>query len=124
MSNVGLGKLIAVPFSSLEDPTKLRRLLESTLLIEAKLELPEVLRHVDEEARSVTGARYGALGVLSGDKHSLSDFITVALTAEKEADIGARPTGAGVLGLLMASPQPLRVRASSTISHRQKETSQ
>jgi signal transduction histidine kinase len=98
-----------VPFSSLEDPTKLRRVLESTLLIEANLELPEVLRHVVEEARSMTGARYGALGVLSEDKQSLSDFITVGLTAEEEADIGARPTGGGVLGLLIASPQSLRV---------------
>jgi signal transduction histidine kinase len=109
VSNVGLGKLTPVPFRSLEDPTKLRRVLESTLLIEANLELPEVLRHVVEEARSMTGARYGALGVLAEDKQSLSDFITVGLTAEEEANIGARPTGGGVLGLLIADPQPLRV---------------
>jgi signal transduction histidine kinase len=98
-----------VSFRSLEDPTKLRRVLESTLLIEANLELPEVLRHVVEEARSMTGARYGALGVLAEDKQSLSNFITVGLTAEEEANIGARPTGGGVLGLLIADPQPLRV---------------
>jgi len=107
--HLSLGKLIAVPFRSIEDPTKLRRVLEATLLIEANLELPEVLRHVVEEARSMTGARYGALGVLAEDKQSLSEFITVGLTAEEEADIGARPTGRGVLGLLIADPQQLRV---------------
>ncbi len=98
-----------MPFRSIEDPTKLRRVLEATLLIEANLELAEVLRHVVEEARSMTGARYGALGVLAEDKQSLSEFITVGLTAEEEADIGARPTGRGVLGLLIADPQQLRV---------------
>ena len=106
---MGLGKLITVPFRSIEDPTKLRRVLEATLLIEANLELPEVLRHVVEEARSMTGARYGALGVLAEDKQSLSEFITVGLTPEEEADIGTRPMGRGVLGLLIADPQQLRV---------------
>jgi signal transduction histidine kinase len=103
-----------VPFRSIEDPTKLRRVLEATLLIEANLELPEVLRHVVEEARSMTGARYGALGVLHEDKQSLSEFITVGLTADEEAGIGARPTGRGVLGLLIADPQPLRVTDMSS----------
>ncbi len=104
-----MGKLTAVPFRSIEDPTTLRRVLEATLLIQANLELPEVLRHVVEEARSMTGARYGALGVLDEDKHALADFITVGLSKEEEASIGARPTGRGVLGLLIADPQPLRI---------------
>ena len=69
--------------SNIEDPTKLRRVLEATLLIQSNLELPEVLRHVVEEARSMTGARYGALGVLDEEKHSLSDFITVGLTPRR-----------------------------------------
>ena len=47
--------------------------------------------------------------MLDEDKQSLSEFITVGLSAEEEADIGARPTGRGVLGLLIADPQPLRV---------------
>lgn len=111
---MGLAKLRPVPFRSIEDPTKLRRVLEATLLIESNLELPEVLRHVVEEARSMTGARYGALGVLTEDKQSLADFITVGLTADEEERIGARPTGRGVLGLLIADPQPLRVTEIST----------
>ena len=104
-----MGRLRLVPFRGIEDPTKLRRVLEATLLIEANLELPEVLRHVVEEACSMTGARYGALGVLDEEKHALSEFITVGLSEEDEAQIGPRPTGQGVLGLLIADPRPLRI---------------
>jgi signal transduction histidine kinase len=98
-----------VPFRSIDDPTKLRRVLEATLLIEADLELPTLLRHVVDEARSMTGARYGALGVLNDDGTALAEFITVGLEPEQEALIGHRPTGQGVLGLLIADPRPLRL---------------
>jgi signal transduction histidine kinase len=98
-----------VPFRSIDDPTKLRRVLEATLLIEADLELPALLRHVIEEARSITGARYGALGVLNDDGTALAEFITVGLEPEQEKQIGPRPTGRGVLGLLIADPRPLRL---------------
>ena len=98
-----------MPNSKIEDPTKLRRVLEATLLVQSDLDLPEVLRHVVEEARSMTGARYGALGVLDEEKHTLSDFITVGLTAEQERAIGPLPTGLGVLGILIADPKPLRI---------------
>ncbi len=104
-----MGRLSIVPFRGIEDPTKLRRVLEATLLIEANLELPEVLRHVIEEACSMTGARYGALGVLDEEKQALSEFVTVGLSREEEDQIGPRPTGRGVLGLLIADPRPLRI---------------
>jgi len=110
-----MDKLRSVPFRLIEDPTKLRRVLEATLLIESNLELPEVLRHVVEEARSMTGARYGALGVLDEDKKALSEFITVGLSRDEETAIGSRPTGRGVLGLLIFDPQALRI--SSIGSH-------
>ena len=98
-----------VPYHSIEDPTKLRRVLEASLLIERDLELPVLLRHVVEEARSMTGARFGALGVLNDDRTSLSEFITAGLEPDEEAQIGPRPTGRGVLGLLIAHPEPLRL---------------
>ena len=104
-----MGRLVLVPFRGIEDPSKLRRVLEATLLIEANLELPEVLRHVIEEACSMTGARYGALGVLDEEKRALSEFVTVGLSMEEEDQIGPRPTGRGVLGLLIADPRPLRI---------------
>jgi signal transduction histidine kinase len=98
-----------VPFRSIEDSSNLRRVLEATLLIEADIDLAALLRHVVEEARSMTGARYGALGVLSDDRTEFSEFITVGLEPQEEDRIGARPTGRGVLGLLIADPRPLRL---------------
>jgi signal transduction histidine kinase len=83
--------------------------LDAVLLIEADLELPVLLRHVTEEARVMTGARYAALGVLDESRTHLCEFITVGLNAAQEEEIGARPTGRGVLGLLVANPEPLRL---------------
>jgi signal transduction histidine kinase len=98
-----------MPYRSIEDPSSLRRVLEAVLLIEADLALPVLLRHVIDEARSMTGASYGAIGVLDNDRTALEEFITVGLTPEEEERIGHRPTGKGVLGLLITDPQPLRI---------------
>jgi signal transduction histidine kinase len=98
-----------VPYRNIEDAVKLRRVLQATLLIESDLTLPAVLRHVVEEARSMTGARYGALGVLNAERDGLREFITVGLELDEEERIGNRPTGLGVLGLLIADPRPIRV---------------
>ncbi len=88
---------------------KLRRLLEAVLLLEGDLTLPDVLRHMIEEACAMTSARYGALGVLDETRTSLAEFVTVGLSVEEESAIGPRPTGRGVLGLLIAEPKPLRL---------------
>jgi signal transduction histidine kinase len=106
---------VVVPFRSIEDPAKLRRVLEATLLLEADLELRVLLHHFIEEAQSMTGARYGALGVLNDDHTALSEFLTVGLEPDEEERIGARPTGQGVLGVLITDPRPLR--ASHIASH-------
>jgi signal transduction histidine kinase len=98
-----------VPYHSIDDPAKLRRVLEAVLLLESDLELSVLLRHVIEEARSMTNARYGALGVLNGDGTALSEFLTSGLEQDQEDRIGARPTGKGVLGLLITDPRPLRL---------------
>jgi len=98
-----------VPYRLIEDPVKLRRVLEATLLLEADLELPALLRHVIEEARAMTGAQYGALGVLNEQRTGLDQFVTVGLTEDEEKRIGPRPTGRGVLGLLIDDPHPLRL---------------
>ena len=95
--------------TAMDDSSILRRVLDAVLLIEADLELPVLLRHVTEEACAMTGARYGALGVLDESRTHLAEFITVGLEAGQEEEIGARPTGRGVLGLLVANPEPLRL---------------
>lgn len=98
-----------MPYRSIEDPAKLRRLLEATLLIEGDLELPLLLRHIVEEACSMTNARYGALGVLDEPGVALADFITVGLDPAEKAAIGSLPTGKGVLGLLISDATPRRI---------------
>lgn len=84
------------------------------MLLKADLQLPVLLGHVIEEARTLTGARYGALGVLSDDRTTIAEFLTVGLTAEEEVLIGPRPTGEGVLGLFLVDPRPLRLANLST----------
>lgn len=79
------------------------------MLLESDLTLPALLRHFVEEACSITGARYGALGVLDETGTALAEFVTVGLSEEQERAIGDRPTGRGVLGLLIAEPRALRL---------------
>jgi signal transduction histidine kinase len=98
-----------MPYRSIEDPVKLRRVVQAILLLEGDLELPVLLRHVIEEALSMTGARYGALGVLNEQRTGLDQFISVGLDPEEETRIGDRPTGRGVLGLLITDTQPVRL---------------
>src|SRR5271166_269632 len=98
-----------MPYRSIDDPAKLRRVLESTLLIEAQLQLPALLGHFLEEACSMTGARYGAIGILNDERTALAEFLTVGLEHDEEERIGARPTGRGVLGLLISDPRPVRL---------------
>jgi signal transduction histidine kinase len=101
---------LKVPYRAIEDPVKLRRVLEATLLLEANLDLPVLLQHVVAEACAMTNARYGALGVLNKDRDGLSAFVTHGLEPEIQARIGDLPTGHGVLGLLINDdPRPIRL---------------
>jgi signal transduction histidine kinase len=101
--------VIEVPYRRIDDPVKLRRLMDAVLMIEADVELELLLRHLVEEACSLVGARYGALGVLNVTRTGLDQFLTVGLSEEDEKLIGLRPTGRGVLGLLITDPEPLRL---------------
>jgi signal transduction histidine kinase len=98
-----------MPYHNVEDPAKLLRLIDAVLTIEAAVELPLLLRHLIEEACSLVDARYGALGVLNEARTGLEPFITVGLGYAEEEAIGARPTGRGVLGVLITEPASLRL---------------
>ncbi len=97
------------PFDRIDDPAKLRRLVQAILILDAELNLPVVLRRIIEEARDLVDAQYGALGVLTEDGRALDQFLPVGLSHEEERAIGARPTGRGVLGTLIAEGKPLRL---------------
>ncbi len=58
----------------------------------------------------MTGASYGALGVIDGLGTGLEQFITVGVDAETQATIGDLPHGRGILGVLIRDRQPLRLR--------------
>jgi signal transduction histidine kinase len=104
------GSLLTVqPFDRIEDPAKLRRLLQAIVILDRELNLPMVLRRIIEEACDLVDAEYGALGVLTEEGGALDQFITVGLTNDEEHAIGPRPTGRGVLGTLIADEKPLRL---------------
>ncbi len=108
-ARTGCGYHSPVPFDRITDGAKLQRLMQAVLMIEADLSLPVLLRHIVEEARDLVGARYGALGVLNEAGTALDQFITVGLSDAQEDAVGARPTGLGILGLLIVEPEPLRL---------------
>jgi signal transduction histidine kinase len=85
------------------------RLLEAGLALSSELSLPAILQRIVELAAGITGARYGALGVLGRDGR-ITEFITTGCTARERAAIGHIPVGRGVLGVLIDEAAPLRLR--------------
>src|ERR1700737_4534297 len=85
------------------------QLLELGLALAADLSLPTVLQRIIGLAVELTGARYGALGVLAPNGR-IRQFITVGITAEERRAIGPLPVGEGILGALIHDAKPLRLR--------------
>src|ERR1700716_2792532 len=85
------------------------QLLELGLALAADLSLPTVLQRIIELAVELTGARFGALGVL-GAAARIRQFITVGISEEERRAIGPLPVGEGILGALIHAAKPLRLR--------------
>jgi signal transduction histidine kinase len=92
------------------DEHRLRRLLEAGRTLTAELELDRVLERLLEAGCEITGARYAAIGVLDPGRRALERFVTRGVSEEIHRAIGELPLGRGVLGALIANPQPLRLR--------------
>ena len=75
----------------------------------SELDLDSVFDRVLDAARSLTGARYAALGILDGDRRELDRFVTAGIPDEERRRIGDLPRGRGVLGELIRNPVPLRL---------------
>jgi signal transduction histidine kinase len=90
------------------DRDRHRVLIEAGLALAAELDLDAVLQRIVDLAVDITGARYGALGVLDDDG-AITRFVTAGITPEERASMGDPPTGHGVLGLLTAEARPLRI---------------
>ncbi len=84
-------------------------LLQAGLTLASELSLPIVLQRIVDLATQVTDARYGALGVIGADGH-LTEFVTSGVSARQRREIGALPSGRGLLGYLISHPQAVRVR--------------
>ncbi|MGI3784809.1 MAG: GAF domain-containing protein [Janthinobacterium lividum] len=98
--------------SGLTDEDRLQSLLAANRAIVSELSLPAVLRQIVETARTVAGARYAALGVLGPDGR-LEQFVHSGLDLEQASAIGHLPTGHGMLGALIAHPEPIRLHTIS-----------
>lgn len=73
------------------------------------LSLDAVLQRVVDQARTLLGARYGALSVLDGPAGPIRVFVTSGLSPALREHIGAPPIGRGLLGVPLREGQSLRV---------------
>jgi signal transduction histidine kinase len=87
----------------------LRGLVETGIALSSELSLEALLRRVVETALELTGARYGALGVIDRTGTALEQFITVGVNDETRRAIGDLPRGRGILGVLISKPETLRL---------------
>ncbi len=94
------------PNSDLDSDARL--LLEAVTAISSDLDLASVLTRIVESATALTGARYGALGVLGSDGE-LVEFITTGIDEKARRLIGDLPRGRGILGVIIEEPSGLRL---------------
>ena len=79
-------------------------------------DLNTVLQEVVDGARTLTDARYGAVGVFD-ESGGIREFITSGITVEQSRLLGEPPRGLGVLGYLNEVQGPLRLADLSQHSH-------
>jgi len=82
-------------------PGAAQALLEAVMAISSDLDLRAVLARIVESSTELTGARYGALGVVGADGHTLVDFVTKGL--EPTAATTLAESLANGIGLLAAT---------------------
>ncbi|MFP3991188.1 GAF domain-containing protein [Streptomyces sp. E11-3] len=88
-------------------------LLEAVLGVGTDLELRATLQHLVDAATELTGAAYGALGVVDPDRSGsdrLTELFTAGMDEATRTRIGRLPRGdVGVLGALIRDRRPLRL---------------
>ena len=99
----------SVAFHKINDPLRLHALIDAILLIEFDADLDELLERIIQAASQLVGAKYGALGVISGDGITLSRFTTYGIDPEQRAAIGPEPRGRGILGEIIRRRTSLRI---------------
>lgn len=90
-------------------------LADAVLAISAAHELDDVLQPIADQARSLVGARYAAVGVPRSSRPGrtramrLERFVTSGLSPEQAESIGNTPEGHGILGVMLREGRPLHV---------------
>lgn len=96
-----------------EQIQRLHDLHAAGLAVTSDLDLAELLQRVADEARKLTGAEYGALGVLNAEKTELAQFITSGMPEEAVARMGHPPKGLGLLGAVIREGETIRLEEAS-----------
>ncbi|WP_328889163.1 GAF domain-containing protein [Streptomyces sp. NBC_00316] len=106
MTEEGPGAADGPPSSK---PPRLPMLLEAVLSVGTDLGLRATLQQIVDTATALAGARYGALGVLDPERNTITELFTSGLTDTERQRIRGFPDGhAGLLGVLVEEPEPLR----------------
>lgn len=87
---------------------RFKALTEAAATVVGTTELENLLGRLVDTARSTTGARYAALGVI-GEHGNLIEFVHRGITREEADAIGHLPEGRGVLGLLVRERRTIRL---------------
>ena len=88
--------------------SRLSSLSEASRRVSENLDLQIVLQEVIDNARYLTGARYGAL-LTYEPSGAIQDFITSGLSAEEIEGLKTLPQGLGLLGFMNEMREPLRL---------------
>ena len=89
-------------------PERIAGLVEGAASVAGQIELSGLLRSTVEIAMELTGARYGALGVI-GEHGGLVDFTQVGIDPNAASEIPHLPKGAGVLGTITTEARTVRI---------------
>jgi signal transduction histidine kinase len=89
-------------------PERIAGLVEGAASVAGQVELSALLRSTVEIAIELTGARYGALGVV-GEHGGVIDFVHGGMPDDEAAAIGHPPKGGGLLGTITRAGRTIRV---------------
>ncbi|WP_315095484.1 GAF domain-containing sensor histidine kinase [uncultured Cellulomonas sp.] len=91
-----------------EHDERLEALIDAVVSMSAELDIATVLERLVAAGCRLTGARYGALGVL-GEHGGLQEFVYRGIDQPTARLVGHLPEGRGVLGHLVRDPHTLRL---------------